>query len=252
MKVRHFGQTDVGLRRSNNEDAYLADGPLGLYVVCDGVGGRLGGEVASSNAVRLIWEWIRQESGVLRIAAATPTEASLMRVGHVVRGAIQHASYMITAQGLQDPQHEGMSTTVSAFVLVGDHIVFGQVGDSRIYLSRHGVNQQITEDHTLIGFKLKHGLISPSDAETSRERHIITRAVGQHDYVEVDIATMAVQPGDKLLLCSDGLHDYLQSSEELETIMSPPIETGVHRAIEFAKGLGGKDNITALIVEFYS
>jgi protein phosphatase len=252
MKVRHFGLTDVGLRRSNNEDAYLADAPLGLYVVCDGVGGRLGGEVASSNAVRLIWEWIRQESGVLRIAAATPTEGTLRRVGHVVRGAIQHANYMITEQGLQDPQHEGMSTTVSVFLVVGAHIVFGQVGDSRIYLSRDGVNQQITEDHTLIGFKLKHGLISPSDAETSRERHIITRAVGQHNYVEVDIATMPVQPGDRLLLCSDGLHDYLQSTDELNAIMSPPIHDGVRTAIEFAKDHGGKDNITALIVEFYS
>ena len=251
MKVRHFGQTDIGLRRSNNEDAFLADGPLGLYVVCDGVGGRSGGEVASNTTVRLIWEWIRQESGTLRVAATNPSPGALTRVGQTLRGAIQHASYMITAQGLQEPQHEGMSTTVSAFIVSGEHIVFGQVGDSRIYLGRDGIFEQITEDHTLIGFKLRHGLISPSDAETSRERHIITRAVGQHDYVEVDIATMKIQRGDRLLLCSDGLHDYLKSPEELKAIMSPPIDEGAQLGIEFAKAKGGKDNITALIVEFY-
>ena len=250
MRARHFGLTDIGLRRANNEDAFLADGALGLYVVCDGVGGRSGGEIASANTVRLIWEWVRQESGSLRVAASAQDADALARVGHVLRGAIQHASYMLSAQGRQEPQNEGMSTTVSALIVVGRSIVLGQVGDSRIYLARGGTYHQLTEDHTLVQFKIRHGLLNPAEAEHSRERHIITRAVGQHDYVEVDISTIALESGDRFLLCSDGVHDYLKSEADLRALMSPPSEDGVRKAIAFAKDKGGKDNITALLVEF--
>jgi protein phosphatase len=143
-----------------------------------------------------------------------------------------------------------MSTTLSAVVINGGFCYAAHVGDSRVYRVRGDQVLQITEDHTLINYKLKHGLITPEQAETASGKNVITRAVGHKDYVQVDTADVDVAAGDRLLLCTDGLHGYLTAdSEVVDLIGAGSLESGVQAAIALANQRGGKDNITALAVE---
>jgi protein phosphatase len=142
----------------------------------------------------------------------------------------------------------GMGTTISAAMIVGDSFVTGQVGDSRIYRVRQNQAVQLTEDHTLIAWQMKQGLISEAEAKTSPHRNVITRAVGNRDYVEVDTNIYPLEPGDIYMLCSDGLHGYLQL-DEIPAIASAGGEQAVEHFIQLANNRGGKDNISCVIVE---
>lgn len=249
MRVRYFGHTDVGLKRAHNEDAFLADPELGLFVVCDGVGGRARGEIASREAVDFIWEWFkREEKSLAELREEGPTPESVGKLCQLMRGAIQNATYMVHSLGQLNPDQRGMSTTASAFYMAGSIGIVGQVGDSRVYLSRDGRVSQLTEDHTLVNYQLKHGLITPDEAKRSRIRNVITRAVGHKDYVEVDTLPIPLFPRDRILLCSDGLHGYL-TEPALDRIMGKDVQEAVLDSIRFANEQGGSDNITSLLIE---
>ena len=138
--------------------------------------------------------------------------------------------------------------TMSMALVLENRIVVGQVGDSRVYLIRQGHAQQVTEDHTLINYKLKHGLITPEQAASAPGKNVITRAVGHFDYVEVDITDFEVMTGDRLVLCSDGLHGYLQPGE-IERYSTNSLDDACRALIDLANSRGGRDNITALLVE---
>jgi serine/threonine protein phosphatase PrpC len=142
----------------------------------------------------------------------------------------------------------GMGTTISAMMRFGDSLVLGQVGDSRIYRVRDGHALQLTEDHTLIAWQLKQGLITEDEARVSKQRNVITRAVGSRDYVQVDTSVWEVSPGDAYLLCSDGLHGYLHL-DEIPALLEEGGQAAVDSLIELANSRGGKDNITAIVVE---
>jgi serine/threonine protein phosphatase PrpC len=249
MRVRYFGHTDVGMKRAHNEDAFLADPELGLFVVCDGVGGRARGEIASREAVDFIWEWFKREEKNLAELRAGGTSSELVpKLCQLMRGAIQNATYMVHSLGQLNPEQRGMSTTASAFYVAGSIGIVGQVGDSRVYLARDNRVSQLTEDHTLVNYQLKHGLISPEEAKRSRIRNVITRAVGHKDYVEVDTLPIPLFPRDRILLCSDGLHGYLTDSA-LQKIMAKDVQEAVLESIRFANEQGGSDNITSLLIE---
>lgn len=250
MKLRYSALSDIGQVRKQNEDAYLADDRLGLFVVCDGVGGRSCGEVASRESARMIWEWVQRESADLPKENLKSNPEALAKLRHVMRSAIQNACYLVHSLGELDPTQKGMSTTASAVLIVDEVAIVGQVGDSRVYLSRDNEVVQVTEDHTLINFQLKHGLITPEQAATSKAKNVITRAVGHHDYVEVDVHAIQLREKDRLLLCSDGLYSYLQTMEEVGAIMfQDDTEHAVTQAIAMANQRGGSDNITAMLVE---
>src|SRR5690606_19703742 len=166
----------------------------------------------------------------------------------LMRGAIQNATYMVHSLGELNPEQRGMSTTASAFYVAGSIGIVGQVGDSRVYLSRDGRVSQLTEDHTLVNYQLKHGLISPEEAKRSRIRNVITRAVGHKDYVEVDTLPIPLFARDRILLCSDGLHGYLTDAA-LERLMAKDVQEAVLESIRFANEQGGSDNITRLLIE---
>jgi serine/threonine protein phosphatase PrpC len=232
----------VGRHRRANEDAMFRDDALSLYVVADGMGGHAAGEVASHEAVDTIHGMVKRG---LSQAGFNIDEARACRL---LEGAIQAATYMLFAIGEVDRDKSGMGTTISSALFVGRSLVTGQVGDSRIYKIRGGAAEQITEDHTLIAWQMKQGIISADEAKTSPHRNVITRAVGNRDYVEVDTSVLEIEAGDRYLLCSDGLHGYLEL-DEVASIASLGGEIAVDRFIDVANGRGGRDNITAVLVE---
>jgi protein phosphatase len=155
---------------------------------------------------------------------------------------------MVFAMAELDRDKTGMGTTISALLVLGNHAVIGQVGDSRVYRVREGATAQLTEDHTLIAWELKQGLITPEQAKKSPHRNIITRAVGNRDYVQVDTSLVELLPADRYLLCSDGLHGYLRP-DEIAPMCVADGQTVVNQLIDLANTRGGKDNITAVLVE---
>ena len=252
MRARHSAVTDTGLRRQRNEDAFLADDGLGLYLVCDGVGGRAHGEVASAATADLIWDWIKREDALISLATAETragshhaarvanvstspspqtkmSEDTVGRLGAMIRGAVQNACYMVHSMGEVYPERRGMSTTASVVQLVGEMIVVGQVGDSRVYLARDGAVTQLTEDHTWQNLLVQQGRLTPRQARGRAGKNIITRAVGLREFVEVDILVLPVQPGDRVLLCSDGLHAYLDSGATLSDLFKLDIREAAPR-----------------------
>jgi protein phosphatase len=247
MVMRSYGATDIGRRREANEDAFLCDDVLGLWVVADGMGGHAAGEVASREAIDTIHGMVRR--GKEMLGPPLPlTEEKGRAASRMLEGGVQAATYLLYAMAELDRGMAGMGTTISAMMRFGDHLVVAQVGDSRIYRVRGSEPHQLTEDHTLIAWQLKQGLITADEARVSRQRNVITRAVGSRDYVQVDTSLWEMTVGDSYLLCSDGLHGYLRL-EEIPSILAEGGSFAVNKLIELANGRGGKDNITALVVE---
>jgi protein phosphatase len=140
------------------------------------------------------------------------------------------------------------TTTITAMMSMETYMITAQVGDSRIYQIRGDIAQQLTEDHTLINWQLKQGIITEEEAKHSKHKNVITRAVGNRDYVQVDTSIVELYEGDRFLLCSDGLHGYLRI-EEIPALTAAGGRESVRRLIDLANSRGGKDNITAILVE---
>jgi protein phosphatase len=246
--VISFGATDVGKKRASNEDAFLSDDALGLYVVADGMGGHAAGEVASQEAVETIHGMVKQGLRALPHLVGPLNNDRARSACRLIEGAVQAATYMVYAMAELDREKSGMGTTISALLTLGDYAVTAQVGDSRIYQIREGKVSQVTEDHTLIAWQIREGLITQEEGRRSPHRNVITRAVGNRDYVEVDTGLLTLVGGDRFLLCSDGLHGYLRD-DEISVVTFLDAELAVRRFIEMANERGGKDNITAIMVE---
>lgn len=248
MRRTAHAQTDIGRRRAANEDAYGLDEELGLYVVADGMGGHAAGEIASREAVDAVLANARREAATFRaIAAGDRDPATIRRALRALEAAVQAATYLIFAIAENQPDQKGMGTTVSALLLAGELGLTAQVGDSRVYLVRQNETTRLTEDHTLVAWQIKRGIISAAEAERSPHRNVITRAVGSRDYVQVDTGVFDVAPGDRFLVCSDGLHGYLQDAEIAPILAAPPGDAAAH-LIRLANERGGRDNITAIVV----
>jgi protein phosphatase len=250
FKVKSVGLTDVGKRRQSNQDSYRCDDQLGFWAVADGMGGHAAGEVASREAVDTIYGVVKRDKEHLKLGPRLTEETSPI-AARMVEGAVQAATYLVFGMAEFDSDKAGMGTTLSALVSFGQHAVFAQVGDSRIYQVRNNSVSQLTEDHTLINWQIKQGLITAAEARTSRHKNVITRAVGSKEYVQVDTGVVEMQPGDCYLLCSDGLHGYLQP-EQIPEFTQLGAEAAVAKLIEFANEQGGRDNITAVLVEVSS
>lgn len=230
-----------------NEDSFFFDDELGLYVVADGMGGHAAGEVASQEAVDTVHGMVRRDrQKLLVLEEGNANEASIRAALRVVESAVQAATYMIFGIAQQTPGRQGMGTTLSALALAGRYCLTAQVGDSRVYLVRGGKASQLTEDHTLVAWQLKQGIITEEEAAVSPHRNVITRAVGSREYVQVDTRFLEIQPGDTFLLCSDGLHGYLEE-HEIPDIIEMGREESVKRFVDLANERGGRDNITAVV-----
>jgi protein phosphatase len=226
----------------------LCDDDLGLFIVADGMGGHAAGEVASAEAVDTIHGMIKRDLVSMGDPDVPFDEDRLQIARRLMEAAIQGATYMVFALSEVDQGKSGMGTTISAALAFGDLLFTGQVGDSRIYQVRDDQVVQVTEDHTLVGWQVKQGLITEEEAKVSPHRNVITRSVGGRDYVEVDTGVLSLEYGDRYLLCSDGLHGYLEEAE-IPDVASLGGDKAVEAFVELANKRGGHDNITAILVE---
>jgi serine/threonine protein phosphatase PrpC len=250
--IRFYAATDVGKVREHNEDNFLVDKKVGLFIVADGMGGHAAGEVASAIAVRAVHEEIKREKELLDDYASGATGASKVTTKDIValvEHAVQRACSKIHEEARNDTAKRGMGTTLSAIIIVGHQGFIAHVGDSRIYLSRGGHVQQVTEDHTVYNELIKRGKLTKEQIEKVQQKNAITRAVGVYERVEVDTLVMELIAGDILVLASDGLHGYLESADELSGPLGLEGDESVKALIELANARGGKDNITALVVK---
>ncbi|MGZ5970977.1 MAG: Stp1/IreP family PP2C-type Ser/Thr phosphatase, partial [Polyangiales bacterium] len=250
--IRFFAATDVGRVRDHNEDNYLVDKKLALFVVADGMGGHAAGEVASALAVRTIHEEVRKQRSLIDDFDRGATGASAVTardVLNLLEYSVQRACARIHEEAAADTSKRGMGTTLSAILFVGHKGFIAHVGDSRIYLQRDQRIQQVTEDHTVFNELIKRGKLSREQIEKVAHKNAITRAVGVYERVEVDTLAIEVLPGDIFMICSDGLHGYLDGNDALPRIFRDVApEQQAQALIDFANESGGKDNITNIIV----
>ncbi len=249
--IRFYAATDVGKVRDHNEDNFLVDKKLALFVVADGMGGHAAGEVASAIAVRTVHEEVKKEREALVSYATNPKDKRPLprHVVAILEHAVQKACARIHEEAQNDAAKRGMGTTLSALLVIGQQGFIAHVGDSRIYLMRGGRVQQVTEDHTVYNELIKRGKLSREQIEKVAQKNAITRAVGVYERVEVDTLVVEVLPGDCFCLCSDGLAGYLEGPQELGPLMALEGNAGPKACIDLANERGGKDNITCLLVK---
>ncbi len=247
MRAFGHGQTDVGRTRAQNEDAFLVDDALGLYIVCDGMGGHLAGEVASTTTVSVLAEELHLHEDV--IAAFKRGDADSNAVMDLVRDAVDTACLKVFELASENPDQAGMGCTMTLLLLLGDKAVSAHVGDSRLYLWRNGRTSQLTNDHTMANELFLAGLISAAEVPTHPFAHVLTRAVGPQLSVNTDVLFLDVLVGDRFLLCSDGLADHLDGESLLEDVLeSERIDCIPDDLVSFANTSGGHDNVTVVVV----
>jgi len=242
----------VGMKRDHNEDAYFNNDELGLYVVADGMGGHAAGEIASWEAVEAVHGMVRRGKDIIEAYVRHPGEDTVASLRRLLESAIQAATYMVFGIAEQDPTNKGMGTTITAMLVIHNIAVLGSVGDSRAYLVRTDRTWQVTEDHTLVQLQMKAGLITADQARNSPRGNVITRAVGPRDYVQVDTFVVPVQAADRYVLCSDGLHGYLELKEIASIVRGASLEKSCQSFIDLANERGGKDNITTVVIDVVS
>jgi PPM family protein phosphatase len=238
MKKHVFAITDIGLKRKINQDAFMKDDDLQLYVVADGMGGHKGGEVASRIAVESIRKFCLENRNL-------PGREILDR-------AINLSSREIYEQSQQHEELYGMGTTVLALLFQGDNVFIGQVGDSRAYLMSENGIWQITEDHSLLNEEIRAGRLAAGQASSYQFKNVITRSVGYERQVMVDIYTRKASPNDIYLLCSDGLSGLVDINEIGEEVQRSGPELALKNLVALANNRGGDDNITVLICQVTS
>jgi protein phosphatase len=223
--------------RTSNEDAFAVNVERGLFIVADGMGGHAGGEIASSMVVTALEEWI-----TTRGSGTNPEEALLL--------ATQEANTRVYEAQSQKPELAGMGSTLTALSLQGDRYYIAHVGDSRAYRLREGKLEQLTRDHSLVWHLFENGVIRKNDLVTHPQKNLITRSIGPHPDVEIDMEQGELYEGDVFLLCSDGLTDVISDegiSEALADTRKTPQELG-EGFVSSANAAGGPDNITVIVV----
>lgn len=236
--IRYAAGTDIGRKRSENQDSFgVVEGDgFHVLIVADGMGGALGGAVASKLAVQTIKEVLSKKS--------TISPQDLFQ-------AIERANSTIYEQGSNDPKTEGMGTTVVCLAIVGSRAFVAHVGDSRLYRVRHDRIELLTDDHTLVRELLRDGSIGKDAADDHPASHVLTRSLGPSESVEIDCRELEgdIQDSDRFLLCSDGLYNLVSDREMLDTCSNDTLDNAVQSMINTANSRGGTDNITVILAE---
>jgi PPM family protein phosphatase len=233
------GASDVGLRRANNEDAFLVNAEIGLFAVADGMGGAAAGEVASAIFIEAAGELF---------GATAPATAE--RASALVQEAFGLANERMISHVAAQPDHRGMGCTAELLVCYGERYLVGHVGDSRTYLLREGELRQITKDHSLVQQMVDGGQISAAEARHHSMKNVVLRALGADLELSLDLVRGSLFPKDLFLLCSDGLTDMLDDDAIKKALIFPvSLSEKVGLLIEGAKAAGGRDNVTVVLCQ---
>lgn len=241
--------TDVGLKRDHNEDAVASDADIGLVVLADGMGGYKAGEVASEIAVLTIVAELKESMQNMDPGQIDPV-TDMQAESLLVMDAVNKANESIYHVAQDQPQCEGMGTTLVMALFTNDKVLVAHIGDSRMYRLRDEKFTQLTEDHSLLQEQLNSGLITPEQAKTSNNKNLVTRALGVEPDADLELNEYDVEVGDIYLLCSDGLTD-LVDDEEIHTTLeklNTNLELAANQLIHMANDNGGKDNISVILI----
>jgi serine/threonine protein phosphatase PrpC/CRP-like cAMP-binding protein len=249
VKVVSAALSDIGRSRKQNEDYCVADPALHLYAVADGMGGYAAGEVASRAAIETLVQGVAPRRPEME---ASDARGETWHVQGLLEQAVQEACAKVHALASERPEYQGMGTTLTAAWLSPRRAFIAHVGDSRAYLARGQEAHQLTEDHSLVKELQRQGRLTDEEARSFPYPNAVTRAIGPHPVVEVDTLDFELCPGDRILLCSDGLHRYLCDDKLGELLDQRPVEEVAASFIARANESGGADNITAVVVEICS
>jgi protein phosphatase len=250
MRVQWAARSDPGVRRPTNEDSYVTRPDLGLFVVADGMGGHVAGEVASRIVVQAIEAYIADT--VHADAQSTwplPFDPQLGIDGNRLKGAFHLANERLAQEVAGSQDLRGMATTASAVLMNGDDVALAHVGDSRIYLWRAGDMERQTTDHSWVEEQVRAGLLSANEARQHPWRNVVTRALSGGDEPQVDVQALDVKTADRLLLCSDGLSSVV-TDQRIAAILTehPDPAEACAALVAEANAAGGPDNVTTLVV----
>jgi serine/threonine protein phosphatase PrpC len=244
--------SDPGLRRTSNEDSFCTRPDLGLYVVADGMGGHVAGEVASRVAVEAIQAFIQETAGADKNRTwPFPFDPALSLEANRLKAAFRLANRRIAAAMADSEELRGMATTASAMLVHEGHACVAHVGDSRVYVIHNAGLTQITNDHSWVEEQVRAGTLTPNAARHHPWRNVVTRALAGGEDPEVDVTEIAPQTGERYLLCSDGLFSVVQDNQIAAILADREsgLEEVCQRLIAAANDRGGPDNITTLVLQ---
>jgi serine/threonine protein phosphatase PrpC len=252
MKIAYQALTDVGRKRKGNEDSLIANPEQRLFVVADGMGGHAAGEVASKVAVDSINEFVCLTGGDEEITWPFGLDDGISYDGNRLKTSVRYANRKVLEAVKEKAEYEGMATTVAAILVDGATANIAHVGDSRVYLFREGELQQLTSDHSWVNEQLQSGIISAEQARGHPLRNVVTRALGGKVDLQVDMQAQPMEPGDMLLVCSDGLTTMVPD-EEIARVLAEAggdIEVAAPNLVNTANTRGGEDNISVVLLQF--
>ncbi len=255
MELSFWAASDVGRKREHNEDNFLVDRRLSLFVVADGMGGHASGEIASQIAVTEFRNSVEARRDLLDAYVRRQEGVTTQDVLAVLEHAVQTAGLAIFERGQQEAEKRGMGTTLSALLLLGERGFIAHVGDSRVYMVRQGETVQLTEDHSLVNELIRHGKVTRETLAASpyaSYKNAVTRALGVYETVQVDTIDLEILPGDQFLLCSDGLHSHLEEKDVAQFLSTDHVTTIPQKLIDHANKGGGQDNITAVVLRIHT
>ncbi|MBU8871697.1 MAG: protein phosphatase 2C domain-containing protein [Gemmatimonadales bacterium] len=240
MKFSFVARSETGPVRKTNEDQFLVDADLGLFAVCDGMGGHRGGRRASELACETI------QSALPDLAGSFPSSSELQER---IEAVILLAHRRICDEADHNSSLAGMGTTCTMFLMSAPDLgIMAHVGDSRLYVLENGIVNQLSEDHSLVNELVKGGMISPEEALVHPQNNVIMRALGTTPDPLVSIEMIPINPEQTFLLCSDGLYRYFPKAGEFQSgLENPDLQAGVDSMVEKALADGGRDNITCLV-----
>jgi len=255
MELSFAAATDVGRQRDHNEDNFLIDKKLRLFLVADGMGGHAAGEVASSIAVHEIRDAIHNNRDLIDRYRVDHPAVQAYEILQILEHAVQAACGAVFGRAQAEPDKRGMGTTATVLLIAGsgDHLrgFIAHVGDSRVYLARQNQSHILTEDHSLMNELVRRGKLNREQLESSpykQYKNAVTRAVGVYSSVEVDTFDFDILPGDRFLIASDGMYAYVDEAALPAQLAAADVKAVPKQLVEQANAGGGHDNITAVVI----
>lgn len=243
--MKFAARTDIGKYRTLNEDSYFVDEEIGLFVLADGVGGHDAGDLASGIAVAVFQEWADE---IHKLPADSIDSSPTGRL-ETLKELVNQANHRVYEKSLTRSFSNGMGTTIIGGFITPSELIYAHVGDSRLYILRDGVLEQITTDHSLVQKLVDIGQLTAQEARVHRHRNIIDRAIGFEPTVDIDCEICPLNPGDIVLACTDGLHDMIVDDTEIARIIidASDLDAASLGLIDKVLDYGGKDNVTLVL-----